>query len=201
MDWIKGIWNFLSWVLVALMGACALLLIGSRLMGYHPYAVLSGSMEPTYRTGDLIFVKAADPETIRPGDPITFRFGETTEPKDSIGNPATATEGLQEDPTTTEGLQGNPEGATRGDARGVATHRVISVDAEGRCFYTQGDANDTPDGEPVPFDNLLGVPRFSLPLLGYLVRLLRTVPGKLAAAGGILLLILGILLPRGNNPC
>ena len=31
----------------------------------------------------------------------------------------------------------------------VVTHRVISIDAENEHFYTQGDANDAPDGAPV----------------------------------------------------
>ena len=40
----------------------------------------------------------------------------------------------------------------------VVTHRVISIDAENEHFYTQGDANDAPDGAPVYFKNLIGPP-------------------------------------------
>lgn len=47
------------------------------------------------------------------------------------------------------------------------THRVISVNADGKCFVTQGDANDTPDAGTVPFSSLLGKVVFCIPLLGY----------------------------------
>ena len=33
-------------------------------------------------------------------------------------------------------------------------------------FYTQGDANDAPDGAPVYFKNLIGRPVFTIPYLG-----------------------------------
>lgn len=45
---------------------------GVRLVGLTPYAVLSGSMEPQYPTGSLIYVKDVDPSTIVPGDAVTF---------------------------------------------------------------------------------------------------------------------------------
>lgn len=49
-----------------------------RLMGLTPYAVLSGSMEPTFPVGSLIYVKDTDPNTLLPGDPITFSLSPTT---------------------------------------------------------------------------------------------------------------------------
>lgn len=49
----------------------------------------------------------------------------------------------------------------------VATHRVVSVDEENQCFYTKGDANKTEDASPVHFKNLIGVPVFKIPYLGY----------------------------------
>ncbi len=54
------------------MVALALLLAGSRLLGYHVFAVLSGSMEPAYHVGSVIFVKSVPTEDIQVGDPITF---------------------------------------------------------------------------------------------------------------------------------
>ena len=50
----------------------AILLVGVRVVGFSPYTVLSGSMEPTYSVGDLIYVKTVDPDSIKVGDPITF---------------------------------------------------------------------------------------------------------------------------------
>lgn len=75
---IKKIWNVVSSILVALVVLLALLLVGARLVGLQVFVVLSGSMEPTYRTGSLIYVKKVDPYTIQEGQPITFMMSETT---------------------------------------------------------------------------------------------------------------------------
>lgn len=75
---IKKIWNVVSSVLVALVVLLALLLVGARLVGLQVFVVLSGSMEPTYHTGSLIYVKKVDPYTIQEGQPITFMMSETT---------------------------------------------------------------------------------------------------------------------------
>lgn len=69
---LKKIWNAVMWVLVAAVVAVAMLLAGVRLVGITPYAVLSGSMEPAFPVGSMIYVKAVDPESIEVGDPITF---------------------------------------------------------------------------------------------------------------------------------
>ena len=74
----KMLWNGLTTVLVALVVVLALLLVGVRLVGLTPYVVLSGSMEPTYHTGSLIYVKKVDPFTIEAGTPITFMMDEDT---------------------------------------------------------------------------------------------------------------------------
>ena len=74
----KKLWNGLTTVLVALVVILAILLVGVRLVGLTPYVVLSGSMEPTYHTGSLIYVKKADPFTIEAGTPITFMMDEDT---------------------------------------------------------------------------------------------------------------------------
>ena len=75
---IKKIWNVASTILVALVVLLALLLVGARVVGLQVFVVLSGSMEPTYRTGSLIYVKKVDPYTIQEGQPITFMMNETT---------------------------------------------------------------------------------------------------------------------------
>lgn len=75
---IKKIWNVVSSILVALVVLLALLLVGARVVGLQVFVVLSGSMEPTYRTGSLIYVKKVDPYTIQEGQPITFMMSETT---------------------------------------------------------------------------------------------------------------------------
>lgn len=75
---LKKIWNFISTVLVAVVVLLALLLAGARIFGLQVFTVLSGSMEPTYHTGSLIYVKKVDPFTIQPGQPITFMLDEKT---------------------------------------------------------------------------------------------------------------------------
>lgn len=65
-------------ILVILVVAAAMLLVGVRLYGLRVYTVLSGSMEPTYRTGSLIYVREIDPEDIRPGTPVTFLLDQNT---------------------------------------------------------------------------------------------------------------------------
>jgi signal peptidase len=68
----------ISTILVVIVVIIALLLVGVRLIGLKPFTVLSGSMEPTYHTGALIYVKSVDPMTIEAGTPITFMLDENT---------------------------------------------------------------------------------------------------------------------------
>lgn len=75
---IKKIWNIVSGILVAVVVVFALLLVGARLIGLQVYSVLSGSMEPTYHVGALIYVKTVDPFELEEGDVITFMLDEDT---------------------------------------------------------------------------------------------------------------------------
>lgn len=75
---MKKIWNACTTVLVAIVVLLALLLVGARLFGMQVFTVLSGSMEPTYHVGSLIYVKKVDAYTLRAGDVITFMMDEDT---------------------------------------------------------------------------------------------------------------------------
>ena len=75
---IKKIWNGITTILVILVVILALLLIGARLVGLDVFTVLSGSMEPTYHVGSLIYVKDVDPFELESGDVITFMLDEDT---------------------------------------------------------------------------------------------------------------------------
>lgn len=75
---IKNIWNGVTTVLVVAVVALALLLVGVRLFGMQVFTVLSGSMEPTYHTGSLIYVKDVDHRDLQAGDVITFMLDEDT---------------------------------------------------------------------------------------------------------------------------
>ena len=75
---VKRIWNGVTTILVAIVVILALLLVGVRLVGLQVFTVLSGSMEPTYHVGALIYVKKVDPMELEAGDVITFMLDEDT---------------------------------------------------------------------------------------------------------------------------
>lgn len=157
---IKRIWNWISSILVAAVVLLAVALVGVRIVGLQPYVVLSGSMEPTYPVGSLIYVKSADYKQLKVGDPITFLVSEDT----------------------------------------VATHRIIEVlpdedDPNTIRYFTQGDANDAPDGSSVHYKNIIGKPVFSIPYLGYVSNYIQAPPGKYVAISGCALLMLLVFLP------
>lgn len=59
------------------------------------------------------------------------------------------------------------------------THRVLAVDQVNgrRQFVTKGDANEDPDPTPVPADAVRGRVVFGVPILGRLVRAVRSPAG------------------------
>lgn len=75
---IKVIWNTITSILVAAAVILAILMVGARLVGLQVFTVLSGSMEPTYHVGSLIYVKEVDPFELEAGDVITFMLDEDT---------------------------------------------------------------------------------------------------------------------------
>ena len=156
MTTLKKIWNIVSTALVVLIVLCAIFLMGSRLLGFQCYNVISPSMEPEYMVGDLIYVKDVDPTTIKEGDVITFIVNE-----DLV----------------------------------VGTHRVVRVDAENQRFYTKGDANEIEDQSPVHFNNVIGVPKFAIPKLGYVSDFVQNPPGMYITIGVGIILILAVFLP------
>lgn len=152
----KKIWNITTTILVGLVILMAVLLVGLRLFGLKTYTVLSGSMEPTYPVGALLYVKEVKPEEVEVGQPITFVLNEDLM---------------------------------------MATHRVVEIDEENQRFYTKGDANASADGSPVHFNNLVGVPVFSIPYLGYMAHFIQEPPGLYIAVAGAAILLLLVFLP------
>lgn len=75
---MKKLWNIFTSALVVLAVLLALLLVGARLVGLQVFTVLSGSMEPTYHTGSLIYVKKVDATKLSEGTVITFMLDEDT---------------------------------------------------------------------------------------------------------------------------
>lgn len=153
---MKKAWQIISTALVVICVSCALFLVGTRLMGFQVFTVISGSMEPTYSVGDLIYVKKVDTSKIEVGTPITFVLNENLV---------------------------------------VATHRVVEVDRENQHFYTKGDANETVDGAPVHFNNVIGVPKFSVPYLGYVSDFIQNPPGMYITIGIVGAMIIITFVP------
>lgn len=75
MKYLKLLFTILSWP-VYICIAAYLLIAAPLVLGFRPVVVLSGSMEPTYHVGSIIYYKAASFDRIENGDPITFRAGE-----------------------------------------------------------------------------------------------------------------------------
>lgn len=75
---VKKIWNIVTSIIVALAVLLAIALVGVRLIGFQVFTVLSGSMEPTYHVGSLIYVKDVDYTELEAGDVITFMLDEDT---------------------------------------------------------------------------------------------------------------------------
>ena len=162
---IKKIWDVTSSVLVGVVVIFAVLLIGVRLFGIQVYSVISGSMEPEYPVGALIYVKEVKPSEVEVGDVITFVLSNET-------------------PATHRVIAIDKEAQlfyTQGDAN-------YQIDEEtGEKVYMEDP--------PVHFNNLIGKPVFKIPVLGYIAYYIQHPPGMyIAIAAGAILLIL-VFLP------
>ena len=72
-------------------------------------------------------------------------------------------------------------------------HRAIKITAEG--IETKGDANEVSDGISVTKSNFIGKNLFSIPKVGYGVKLMQTKRGKIILVTVVIVLLLaGILL-------
>ena len=151
----KRIWNITTWVIVGITVFFAIFMMGSRLLGFKVFNVLSGSMSPSYNKGDLIYVKPVDPDSVKVGDVITFVMNNKLD---------------------------------------IATHRVVDIDNDKNCFYTKGDTNNTIDPE-VHFNNLIGIPVFKIPLLGYVSDFIQNPPGVYITIGVVAILLIAVFAP------
>lgn len=188
MKAVRKIWNFISTVLVIAVVLLAIALVGVRLIKLTPYSVLSGSMEPTYHVGSLIYVKDIAPEEITVGMPISFVVNEDLlvathrvvkvekfetkqqEILDEAGEPV-----LDED--------GNP------------TYEEVPLDEPSYYYTTKGDANEAEDGSPVYYKNVLGTPIFTIPYLGYLSSWLQTKKGMILGSCIAVVLLMLTFIP------
>ena len=82
----------------------------------------------------------------------------------------------------------------------TATHRIIELvpdetDPTVTRFRTKGDNNDIPDGGLVEYADIIGVPVFVIPYLGYLATYIQHPPGSiLAVTAAVVIVILVIMI-------
>ena len=69
---LKKLWNLITTLLVVVVLLLAASLVYFRIFEAGAYTVLSGSMEPTYPVGSLIYVKKLPYSELKVGDPVTF---------------------------------------------------------------------------------------------------------------------------------
>ena len=65
-------WGRLSTVIVAVIAIVAAGLVGLRLAGFRTFTVMSGSMEPEYPVGAMIYVQPVDYTELKVGDVISY---------------------------------------------------------------------------------------------------------------------------------
>lgn len=157
---VKKAWNIITTVIVAIVVIAAVLLVGVRLIGLQVFSVLSGSMEPTYHVGSVIYVKKVDPFKIEEGQVITFMMNDEV----------------------------------------VATHRVVGIvpdddDPSTIRFRTKGDANTAEDSNLVHYKNVIGVPVFTVPCLGYVANYIQNPPGTYIAVSAAAVLLMLMFIP------
>lgn len=75
---MRKLFKVITDLLLVVLIAFACVLFVPKLFGIKTYEVLSGSMEPTYHVGSVVYVNGTDPENIKTGDVITFHLNSTT---------------------------------------------------------------------------------------------------------------------------
>ena len=188
MKKLTKIWNVFTTLLVVFMMLMAVLLVGVRLVGLTPFTVLSGSMEPAFHVGSLIYVKATDPAKIEVDDPITYVVNE-----DLLVSTHRVVD-IDVFYTTTKPVLDENEQPVL-DEDGDPVYEEVELEEPSYYFTTKGDANQSVDGTPVYYKNVLGVPVFSIPLLGYLSSWLQTRKGMIMGISIALVIIILTFLP------
>lgn len=172
MKKLVKVWNVITTLLVAIVVLVAILLVGVRVAGVQPLYVMSGSMEPAFHVGSLIFVQKIDPAEIEVGDPITYTINEA-------GDYSTHRVIAIEVRETGTRFAADENGQTMLDEAGQPVIEEYPLEETAYYFQTKGDANNSPDGTPVYYKNVVGVPRVTIPYLGYLAHWLQTPRGRI----------------------
>ena len=69
----RSLWRMrLGTCVAAVVAIIAITLVGLRLAGFRTFTVMSGSMEPQYPVGAMVYVKPVDYQSLKVGDVISF---------------------------------------------------------------------------------------------------------------------------------
>ena len=63
----------IGWAVFGFAVVCATVLVGPTLVNRKSFTILSGSMTPTLRIGDVVVDRRMHADQVRPGDIVTFR--------------------------------------------------------------------------------------------------------------------------------
>jgi signal peptidase len=181
-------WNVFTTALVILVVVVAVGLVGVRLLGFKPLYVMSGSMKPAFPVGSLIFVQKTAPENIKVGDPITYTINDEG---DYSTHRVIAIESYETSVRTLNDDAGQP----LLDENGEVQYEEYALDETCYHFQTKGDANELPDGTPVYYKNVVGVPRLTIPYLGYFAQWLQTPKGRILGISVALVIVILTFLP------
>ena len=150
--------------------------------GRAPLIVLTDSMSPLIKAGDLIVVKSVDPAQVKEGDVISF-----FDPASS-GNAVVTHRVLKQNKTEADKL---PAWHNMDNLPG------IEGEGENLIFRTQGDFNNTRDEDPVPADKLVGVwTGFCWRGAGNVAMFLQSTPGLILCIGVPIVLLVAYELIR-----
>ena len=136
---IKHIGSVAVTIICTLLCIIGLLVLLLYITGGRIFAVKTASMQDVLPVGSIVIVAGADAADIEAGQIIGFWMGnDTVDEKNIFDTNKTA-----------------------------VVHRVIENDTENRLIYTKGDGNNTPDGAPVTYENIIGKVLFFVPYVGY----------------------------------
>ena len=152
--------------------------------GRAPLIVLTDSMSPTIKAGDLIIVKTVDASKVKEGDVISFF------------DPASSGTAV-----VTHRVLVSDE-AKQAEMKLPAWHNVnglkgIQGSGDNVIFRTQGDFNNTEDEDPVPASKLVGVwTGTNLRGLGNVAMFLQSTPGLILCIGVPIVILVAYELIR-----
>lgn len=76
MKVLNYLFKMLSWIVIAAI-VIYMAVAAPIIMGFRPVVVLSGSMEPTFPVGSIVYYHKCDFEELQVGDAVTFKAEDT----------------------------------------------------------------------------------------------------------------------------